>query len=373
MANAIHWSGEVYEGSVSSRCWFCTELDGGWSEKHSADEELQAIVAMEKDLGEVPDWAQRLVGGFINRFGACGHYTFPKPFLEAVDAIGREESLPHLHGCFNVDMVRKREAMDYCFCLDAWLAGAGANDAAEELRMLAYRQADWPSICRDLWDVLGDATEAKRLLVARVLHHVRWFIKFTTWDDEPGHLCHDQYLGRFCHKDGKVAIHCYYDVPSFDFDGASPRIAEFENRLDELEPEWRQIRDDILSWWLCAPKAFRFLERIILSIANLRSPQPGETVPGFLKCTDTYPDQQGTAEYWEPLMESLANWWKGESCDDAVASDIYERLGESTDLKRWLVRLLARKLTAMVDSMAEFASLVGSRPSGSRGTKPVAD
>ncbi|KKK51067.1 hypothetical protein LCGC14_3118690, partial [marine sediment metagenome] len=56
MQNERQWCKEVYEASVSGRCWWCTPYDDGWdaSGKYgaeiAADGELEQIVAMEAAL-----------------------------------------------------------------------------------------------------------------------------------------------------------------------------------------------------------------------------------------------------------------------------------------------------------------------------------
>ena len=183
---SFRWSKDTYEQSLSSRCWWFTPYDGGqWSDTIRADEELRQVVEMETALGDVPQWAQQIVERTIRSACPCGHYLFPQPYLEVLDAIGAQAAPDLVHSCFTVARTRKRQAQDYALCLDAWLAGAPPEAPARELAALGYRQIDWHAACADLWQTLGERTEVKELLVERMLQDLRWSIKFTFWDGDP--------------------------------------------------------------------------------------------------------------------------------------------------------------------------------------------
>jgi hypothetical protein len=284
----------------------------------------------------------------------CGHYKFPLAFLDVVDSIGRQKPVDFMHGCFTVESDRKRHMMDYLLCLDSWLAGTTPNVPARELNALASRSADWEKICRDLWRILGQRTELKELLVERLLHLRRHQIKERVWDDDPGTAFgRDQYLGDYHEDDGcgrnpARACGCI-KRPLHWFDQASsPRIHKIEQRLTEIFPEWNDQTGSFKSWminesWLCAPKEFRFMERMIWAIGKERIFREGDRIPGFLQCEDTFPDRQKAATYWRAFLRALDSWWRGRSIRGTVALDIKRRLGRSTAVKRWLVRLFAHK------------------------------
>ena len=143
------WNKETYEASVSSRCWWYTAWDHGWgrcaqygSSDLSGDEDLRQIVAMEEEMGPVPEWACRIVEGPVNFLPACGHYRFPQAYLEAVDAIGSEIPPAFIHGCYTCDSARKMQMEDYLLCLDAWFAGAAPEDVAVELSSRQLSRAE---------------------------------------------------------------------------------------------------------------------------------------------------------------------------------------------------------------------------------------
>ena len=121
----FQWTAQTYERSRSSRCWWCTPYDGGeWNDQISQDEELRQIVEMEAALSEVPAWARRITERSIRAACPCGHYLFPMPYLEVLDAIGAQSPPPLVHSCFAVERERKCQAQEYALCLDAWSAGA---------------------------------------------------------------------------------------------------------------------------------------------------------------------------------------------------------------------------------------------------------
>jgi len=376
VAENAEWSKEVYEESVSSRCWWYTPYDEGW-DKCSAiaeDDELRQIVEMERELGPMPDWAQQIVERSIHSACPCGHYLFPRPYLEVLDAIGSETPPAFVHSCFTVERERKRQMTDYVFCLDAWLAGAAAEDAARELKALGYRDIDWETVCADLWRVLGQRTELKEFLIERLIHSQRLKIKRSPWDDDlASAFGRDQYLGAVSKAQNPAKVYCYieHDVPGFD-EAASPRVQRLEAKLAELCPEWDKMRFHIAFGWLCAPRAFRFLERLVWAIGKERPPQPGDQVPGFLRIDDTHPSQDQAAAWWRAFCEALDSWWRGEPQVGGVADDVDRRLGAHTAVKRWLVRLLLKKLRHLERNGEGLAKLVNPPPGTKRGARPVA-
>ena len=392
MGSPTEWSKEAWESSVSSRCWEFTPYDAGWDScpELRADEELHEIVAMERVLGEVPKWAKRIVESSIRHVPFCGSYHFPRAFLEALDAIGAQEPPAFVHGCFTVDAERKRVLQDYCFCLDAWLAGAPSEDAAAELKALGARRVDWDAVCRDLWEVLGEHTEMQELLVERLLHFLRHYIKFAIWDnDRASKFCRDQYLGTISTdpsaNEANVYAHAERAAPGCD-EAASPRVRRIEARLAEICPDWERFRMLLLwEWWLCAPKAFRFLERKLWFIGQGSPLDPegfqsdGQTaawwkaflaadVPGFLRCEDTYPNQHEAAAWYREFCAALDGWWHGKPQSGAVADDVNTRLGEDTPVKRWLVRLFLRRIRRIEENGEQFTNLVNPQHSHRRGT-----
>ena len=149
-------------------------------------------------------------------------------------------------------------------------------------------------------------------------------------------------------------------------------MKKIENRLAEICPDWPGLKGWINEWWLCAPKSFRFLERMLWMIAKGRVLEPGEKVPGFLQCEDTFPDQDKTAAWWRSFLPALKAWQSQSPETGAVADDVNGRLGQSTPVKRWLVRLLARRLKRLEENGEQFTSLVSAGHDHKRGSLPLA-
>ena len=391
MTHQSQWSKDIYEQSVSSRCWW--PYDPGWNgdDHHgvniSKDDEVRNIVRMETELEAIPDWARQLVETSIRMLPPCGHYMFPMAYIECVDAIGSKTPPEFTHGCFTVDPCQKKAMQDYCLCLDGWLAGAAPEAVALELNALGHRKIDWHEVCTNIWNVLGEHTELKDLLVERLLHSQRWKIKSRPWDNDPcTEFGRDAYLGDFS-ETGCEANSCTYiarELPGFN-ERSSPRIQKLEFRLADICDDWDWFSYTIQYGWLCSPKAFRYLERLIWSIGKERRAihtahtggrfqtlEGGDEVPGFLECEDTYLNQDEAALWWRDFLPSLEDWWQGRDPSGAVAPDIASRLGESTNVKRWLVRLLLHKCRLLVLEKNRFLwRLVNPAPNTKRGSKPL--
>jgi hypothetical protein len=355
----FQWSKETYERTLSSRCWYYTPYSEGWDacKEVSCDRELQRTVAMECALPNVPAWAAEIAERFIRYLPGCPHCAFPRPFLDVVDAIGAQSPPKFVHGCYTADGVRKRRMLDYIFCLDAWLAGATAEQAAAEIKPRGSERLDWPEVCQGIWRVLGVHTELKDLLVERLLHRQRWWVKSLVWEDDArDRYCQDQYLGDVhCQDRSQDRSDCYGNPPFADpffVELQTAEVKRMESRLAEICPDWAWFREMIHCSWLCAPKAFRFLERALWSIGLERKAVflPGHplenavNVPDFLQCADTYPDR-GEAEKWLlSFADGMRRWLSGKPLNGQVQTDVSKRLGEQTPVKAWLVRLYLRKL-----------------------------
>ena len=368
MAQERELTKEAYDRTATSECWWFTPFDKGdpsYWEAVSQDQELRDLVVMEQALDEVPDWTRAVGIGYLP---PCGHYKFAEPLLRVLTLIGSADptvvARTFKHQCYAVDRDRKQTAQDYCLCLDAWLADASPDAVAAELNALAHRRIDWSSVCSDLWNVLGKRTEKKELLVERVLEAMRYAIKASQWDDERGtEFGRDQYVGDFEQQpngDGS------YQVLS------SPRVQRIEAQITALDPNWPSlIKVDLGFWWLCAPKAFRFLERDLWAIGRDRPLERAEKVPGFLRCEDTYPDREQAAEWYAQFCEALDAWRQGQAPAGPIGDLVSQRLGEDVPVKRWLVRLFLKKLKTYEATGGSLGLLVDPQARQKWGKKPI--
>ncbi len=356
MVDPNAWTKEAYETSTTSTVWWYTPYDrddpGSW-DNVSRDAEMREIFAMEQALPKVSAWA-RAVG--IDYMPPCGHYTFPAPYLQVLDLIGAADQqavdAAVTIRCYTADRARKRTAQDIGLCLDAWLAGAAPEAPAAELNLLGSRKLDWPAACSGLWEMLGERTEKKTLLVERLLYALRHAIKARRWDgDDAAEFGRDAYLGDLRRADG----HTSFDV------FANPRVQAIHHRLSELHPGYFSLfKVDLGHWWLCAPNAFRLLEYDLWAIGHDRQAGPGDSVPKYLQSEATCPNRQEAADWWPPFLAALDAWWREHPVSGPVTDDVNRRLGESTPVKRWLVRLFLRKLRMLASYKGEGVSkLVG--------------
>ncbi|MCE5259262.1 MAG: hypothetical protein LLG44_09440 [Chloroflexi bacterium] len=357
MTEKMPWFREAYLDSISSRCWAYTPYDQGWDRcpELQCDKALRCLFEQEKRLEPVPRWAQDIVERSINFPPFCPHWAFPSPYLDVLDAIGKQTPQTFVHGCYTASRERKERMLDYVFCLDAWLAGAVPRQAALELSMRGNADINWQQVCAALWEVLGERSELKELLLRRIVHRQRWWIKSLVWDDDHRNLyCRDQFLGDTQCGGGNEQGH--YGNPRF-YDPyfaelQVPEVQQIERRLSEICPDWSWFQSFIHDSWLCAPKAFRFIERLLWCVGKEKRAvslpshplENGDIVPGFLQCEDTYSSIAGGKEWVRDFIVGMRLWVSGCRPNSALICDVYQRLAERTPIKLWLVGLYLRKI-----------------------------
>ena len=129
--------------------------------------------------------------------------------------------------------------------------------------------------------------------------------------------------------------------------------------------------------WPCAFKGFRNMEKTLWCIGKerpvidlpsfpLNNP---EEVPDFLLCRDTYPNQDDVTWWWDSFLAALRAWWRGEPVQGPVGAEVERRLGEPTPIKRWLVRLLVRRLEVLAEG--HLKPMVNPPSGGLRGTGKI--
>lgn len=314
---------------------------------------IATLVQQEQLLGTLPLWASELAE-IINYLPFCPHASFPFPYLKVLDAIGSGVVPAVNHGCYSVDRARKDRMTDYIFCMDAWRAGASVQQAAAALSQHESSVVDWRKVCEDLWTVLGERSELKLLLISRILHRERWWVKTLLWDDDPGNKrMRDQYLGE-AHIDATYAGD--YGNPGFKdpygIELAAPEVIRMEKELSETCPDWPAFQTAIHSTWLCGPKAFRFLEKLLWCVGKEKMvmhlpsfPLENEQkIPGFLQCADSYPDVEAARDWLSRFYAGIEAWLQDEAPQDEAAVDVADRLGARTELKVWLCGLFYKKL-----------------------------
>ena len=361
MKAEIPWTSQAFEASVTGRAWTYTEYDGGW-EKCRDSSEIREIFAAEMALETVPDWAREIIDRLLaNPLPPCGHYTYPHPIRQICEAIGQERCPDFVIGCYTAEPERKILMSCYIFCLDAWLKEAPLETACAELERRDDLGRDWARIVRAVYETLGESLELRVLLVRRLLHRLRWWLKTLIWrDDRRDRLMLDAYLGdvRGSSEWGDYGNPGFHD-PYFA-ELQEPEVQELAQQIREQVPKGSELLTRIESTWLCAPKAFRYLERLIVEIGSVGSEAPPDFGRSILQCEDTVPDFASSRQWHASFLSSLKAWLDGDG-------DALPELGPITPVKHWLVRMLRYRLQIY----GTYAQYAGGKPRGRSGHRAV--
>ncbi len=157
-----------------------------------------------------------------------------------------------------------------------------------------------------------------------------------------------------------------FHAPNYEL-AATPHVQTINDRIKQLSDHWEWFHAVTVEWsWPCAPKALRYMENLIWSIGqecpSVSLPsfplENVEPVPEFLRSKQTVVDGDKAAAWWAEFLVTLDTWWRDEEATGAFGEDIYIRLGEPDDIKRWLVRLYAHRLRKLAKYGANVAKLV---------------
>jgi len=340
-----------------------TEVDEDPWGSFVASPELRNLVTEEAALGTVPGWAKEIVTRMIGSpLAPCGHYAFPAPVIQIIEAIGQERCPDFVMGCYTADPARKRRLQAIVYCLDAWLHSAPLETAIWELERHSIDGRDWAGIVSRITTTLGEPHPLRVLLIERLIHRLRWWIKVHSWDnDGRTQFGLDQYLGD-PRGDGDWGDFGDPELRDPYFvELGEPDIVTMEERIRIEVTDGEALLVRVQSTWLCAPKAFRYIERILTEIGCIGTTDTPDFNQRLLDCDDTYPDFEQAREWETTLLNRLASWLVGDS--DAVPE-----LGPVTPTKHWLAGLLRYRLTLM-DNWSRF---IGGRPKGRTGEAPLA-
>ena len=356
---------ELWKASVSARAYnpdWIAQMPLG---QHPVWEELTPIYGEEAALAEIPDWAIEIIERMME-LPMCGYWAFPENIMQICQAIEGEHCPDVVMKCYTVSPGRKRLMAYYVFCLDAWLKSAPQDAAVAELASRESLSRNWPRILANVYTALGESSDAKRLLVQRLVHRLRWWMKSLIWfDDKRDQFLVDWYGGDIRGNAEKWG--CYGNPPFGDPFFAElrlPEVRSMDERIQADVPGGKKLLERIHSTWLCAPKVFRYVEKLILEIGQLppvgTAPDSGE----LLECQDTYPDFRQCAAWLSAFVGRLDKWLAG---DIAVVPE----LGQASPVKHWLTRILRHKLLFSAEFEENFGKLVGSRPAGKAGSRSV--
>lgn len=346
------WSREAWDASVSAKAynsdWWATLTP---EKEPELWEELQSLLTEEIALPSVPDWATEIVVRMME-LPMCGYYAYPDNVMQIVDAISAQRCPDIVMKCYTVDAGRKVLLSYYVYCLDAWLKDAPLPHVLAELSLRDSLGKNWEQIAPAIYSTLGDRTEIKRIVIERMNHRLRWWIKSLIWsDDKRDRFMLDVYSGdiRGDEEHWGAYGNSPYGDPYFA-ELSLPHVKEMEERIRADVPDGKKLLDRIQSTWLCAPKMFRYLEKLIAEVGAIGS-KSSSGDESFLQCEDTYPDFDANQKHFADLLERLQLWQKGH--DDALPA-----LGSATPEKRWLAHLLWHKLVFHSMYEENFAKLI---------------
>ena len=296
-----------------------------------------------------------------NPLAPCGHYTFPRPILQVCEAIGQERCPDLILSCYTADPERKILMSRYIFILDAWAKRAPLEAVRAELPLRGDPDKDWNRISEAIFATLGEPTQQRLLLVRRLIHRLRWWLKTLIWtDDQRNRFGLDTYLGdvRGSGQWGNYG-NIGFDDPYFT-ELELPAVRELAAQIRETIPNGAELLQRIESTWLCAPKTFRYLERLILEIGGVGCTSPPDLTRSILQCEETYPDFAACQTWHASFISSLDAWLDG----DISAVPI---LGKITPAKHWLVGLLRHRLQIYEG----YTQYLGGNPGGKSGDRKI--
>jgi hypothetical protein len=360
----ILWSPDAWDASVSARGynadWWTTLTPAREPELWS---ELRAVFEDEQAIDGIPAWATEIVERMM-QLPMCGYYAYPANVEQIMDAISACRCPDVVMRCYTVDPDRKVLLSYYVYCLDAWRQEAPLSAAVAELSRRDQLGKNWAEIAAAIYRALGNRTELKTTTMDRLIHRLRWWIKSLIWkDDRRDRFLLDVYSGDIRGDEEKWGAYgnSPYGDPYFA-ELTLPNVAAMEQRILADVPDAQRLLERIHSTWLCAPKVFRYLEKLIVEIGAIDGHDAPQEAPPILQCDDTWPDFHANHEHFVGLLGRLRRWVDG-------AAGELPSLGSRSLVKRWLVHLLWHKLVFYARYEENFAKLVGARPHGKAGSR----
>ena len=372
MNDALEWNRDAYQGSLTSQCFSGTTYDSGWdgSDRHGVDgavlrgdPQMRRLVALERAAGRLMLWPRR-VAGQIADFPPCG-WCFPQAVEGICRNIGAGDaaaSHPAPAACYVVGPARLGLMADYAVCLDGWIKGAPAEEVAGELAAHGSAGRDWGRIAARMWNVLGAPDGPKALLARRLVMRLRFWLRAPYGParaDENFRLGY-YYTHRFARFEG-----CDY----FSYERHDPDVAELEARIREAVDAPDRWLEMIESTWPCAPKVFRYIERLVLAIGRVSE---GETAPpaldaplgrGVLGVKRTCLESADSRRLFDTAVRALGDavagafpveGTGGEEIDAEWAGRLKAMLGEPAPPRTWLTALLLKRILVFEEDFRTF-------------------
>ena len=362
------WSRKAWDSCASSGAY-----NSGWWETLTVEKErglwtdLHSIFEEEKALPEIPRWASDIIGRMME-LPMCGYYAYPANVMQILNAIHDEQCPAIVLRCYTADSHRKMLLSYYVYCLDGWLKNAPIAEVIAELSFRDQIGKNWREIASVVYRTLGEPSEIKKIVVERLIHRQRWWIKSLIWmDDKRDRFLLDVYSGAIMGDEEEWGAYgnSPYGDPFF-VELRLPYVKAMEEQILAEVTGAAGLLERIHCTWLCAPKAFRYLERLISEIGAIGSGPPPAEVPSFLHCEDTYPDFAANRAHFEDLLRRLRLWLDGDERQ-------FGSLDAASPVKRWLVHILWHKLKFHAEYEENFGKFMGLRPHGKNGAKSLTD
>lgn len=355
------WSRDAWDSCISAEGYNQDWWDTLTPEKEPALwAEMRSIYEEEKAMSSIPEWAHDIVTRMME-LPMCGYYGYPDNVVQIIDAVAAKRCPEVVMRCYTVDPGRKVLLSYYVYCLDAWVKDAPLPVAVAELSSRDDLGRNWEEIATAIYRTLAERNEIKKIVVERLIHRLRWWIKTLIWsDDSRDRFLLDVYSGDI--QGDEENWGAYGNSPYGDPYFAElrlPHVKEMEERIVADVPDGKSLLDRIHSTWLCAPKMFRYLERLIVEIG---SGARLDEAPPILQCEDTYADFDANHRHFGDLVERLRAWLGGDN-------EQFPNLGPGSPAQRWLMHLLWHKLVFHAKYEENFGKLLGGRPHGKAGSR----
>jgi hypothetical protein len=359
------WQEEAYEASLTRTCFSSTAYDEGWSNQDVRnDTEMRRLLEMEHAVQPVRVWNRKVVRQ-IEEMPPCG-WCFPE-YVETVCrgiGAGAKWGAWSAPKCYTVGPERLALMAHYAVCLDGWVKRVPAETVAGDLARQASGGRDWHAIASRIWDTLGEPSPLRVLLVSRLLARLRFWLRAPF---EPLKADDNWRLGYF--YTNAMSREGGWDY--FSFDRHDPECVELDEQIRAKVSHPNRWLDLIASTWPCAPKVFRYLERIIIAIGALeegddRSPTElagkdhGKPV---LDRETTYLDSATSRRLFGTAIHALSayvgNGVAASPAPDADEDSLFsnrlrEVLGEASPDRVWLAALLLKRVTLFESNFRSF-------------------
>lgn len=363
------WDRAAYEASLTRHCFswtpFCGTVgwEAAWGDRRlKEDLNMRGLVELERVASPVPVWAQ-MVCRQIDTMPPCG-WAVPQHVEAVCTNIGRQDAEAAVPPrCYSLGPERLGLMAQVAMLLDGWLKNLEPDEVAALLESTDDCGREWRDIAHDVWQTLGERHRRRTLLARRLLARLRFWLRAPYGPDK---------------GDDNARLGYTYTVslgrnPGWDYFGCDehdPEVAELNERIHQSLDEPQRWIDLITYTWPCAPKAFRFIERLIAAVG--RVPADGPSVPnelgdqlptGLLRIDETYLDTPTSRRLYNTATAALTRFLgdafqmgatsSGE-VDPAWKARLTRLLAEPSPLTTWLAALLLVRLVFFEESFRSF-------------------